>query len=173
MKKRFYKVNKKNPEVRWALFLLKSYGLSYSFHKPIANWVDATYNPWTHSVKFHRKFRNLDDFLSALFHELCHHICAHEGIYSMCYRPDFTTKKGRALFKQNYFKMEFYTDNLAEEMMGFYFPNRAYHRSYFNNKETKNKCLTQATEIINHEITMQAAIKFIKKWQEKETLLSY
>ena len=168
MKKRFYKVNKKNPDVRWALMLLRSYGVTYSFYKPVQNWADATYNPWTESIKFHRKFLNLDDFLSALFHELAHHISAHEGVFQMCYRPDFTTKKGRNLFKQNYFKMEFYTDNLAEDMMKFYYPNRTYYRSYFNTAEIKNKCLEQAEEVVQKELTMQAAIRFIKKWQKNE-----
>lgn len=170
--KRKYKVNKNLPEVKWALSLLKLYGLTYSFSKPMNPEAGASYNPQIETIKFRRHYFNLDDFLSALFHELCHHISAHEGAFPMCYRPDLTTRKGQNLFKQNYFKMEFHTDNKAEKMMKFYFPERKYYRSYFNDVESKEVCLNQAKRIIKKELEVRAAIDLITKWQKGEIDLS-
>lgn len=168
-----YKVNLKNREVKEVLGLLKSYGLDYEFSSALGEELGGTYNQHTFMIKLNTVYPNLTEFLSSVFHELSHHICNFEGKFPMCYQPNFNSEKGKKAFKNNYFKMEMATDDLAEELMGYYFPKRKYARGFYDNHSSRELCLIQAEMVIHEHEKQVTAFKYLRKMLKDKKLRKY
>jgi len=68
-----------------------------------------------------------------VFHELCHIICAREGIFplyhSMGY-PHLMTKAHKLAVRRTGLRAEVYVDKMAEKIFQAYFPDLTYNQSY-------------------------------------------
>ena len=91
----------------------------------------------------------------------------------MCYQPNFNTEKGKQEFKKNYFKMEMATDDLGEELMGYYFPKRKYARGFYNNQASRDLCLHQAEMIVHEHEKQVTAFRYLRKMLKDKRIRKY
>lgn len=81
------------------------------------------------------KKREMDVFISTIFHEVCHIIATRNRKYAMYHNSDLDSQKDIDLFRRYALRAELYVDKMAQKMCKKLFPKVRYNKTYRSKRE--------------------------------------